>query len=143
MVKEATQTPKGTAQQLCLEKELFGLALGVDLDLGGESSDRIENDHPDLSTLDEGFESAEGLFGAAGFDDQEVVESDTQDTCVAEIEAVFSVDVNGQSTGLLTGLDRVEGQGGFADACIAKDLDHSAFWIAAYTEGLIESPRTA
>lgn len=126
-----------------MEEDLFGLALGVDLDLGGERGDRIENDHPDLSALDECFDRAEGLFGAAGFDDQEVVESDPQDACVAKIETVFGVDVNSQSTGLLAGLDRVEGQGRFADAGIAKDLDHAAFWIAAHTEGLIESPRTA
>ena len=112
--------------------------LAVELGLGDEGGDGVDDEHVDGAGADQSFDDLEGLLAVVGLRDEEVVDVDAELFGVAGIEGVLGVDEGGEAAGLLGLGDDLQGDGGLAGGLRAEDLDDAAAGNAADAEGGVE-----
>jgi len=115
--------------------------LAVELGLGREGGDGVEDDHVDRVRADERLHDVERVLAGVGLGDEEVVEVDADDAGVLRVECVLDVDEGGEAAALLGLGDHAETEGGLAGGFRAVDLDDAALGEAADPEGEVDGKR--
>jgi hypothetical protein len=137
-VDRAGELPKGLAEQVGLHPGVVLADLAVQLGLGDEGGDRVDDHHRHLAGADQEAGDLEGLLAAGGLADQELMGVDADLLGPVEVEGVLGVDEQpGPASALGLGEDG-EGESGLADAFGAVDLGDTALGEAADTEGVVE-----
>ena len=75
--------------------------LAVELGLGNQRGDGIDNENIDGTGADQGFRNFQSLFAGVGLRNQQIVDIDAQLLSVPGIKCVFGVDKRRQTAGLL------------------------------------------
>ncbi len=126
----ASELAEGLAHQAGLKADVAVAHLALDLGLGDQSRDRIDDDDVDGARTHEGVGDLQGLLAMVRLAHQELVHVDAELTGVAGIERVLCVDERRDAARLLGFGDRVEGERGLAARLGAVDLDDAAACIA-------------
>ena len=120
-------------------KAHLGVAhLPLQLGLGHEGRDGIDDQDVQGAAANEGFGDFEGLLAAVGLRDQQVVGIDADLAGVGHIEGVLGVDEGRQSVLFLRLGHDVQGKGRFSARFGAENLDHPSPGNAAHAECGIE-----
>jgi hypothetical protein len=115
--------------------------LAVELGLGDEGGDGVEDDDVDRVGADERLHDVERVFAGVGLGDEEIVEVHADHLGVFRIERVLDVDEGGEAA-LALGLgDDAQAEGRLAGGLRAVDLDDAALRQAADAEGEVDGER--
>ena len=128
------QLAQGLGHQAGLEAHLRLAHLALDLGLGHEGRDRVDDDHVDRAGADEHLGDLEGLLAVVGLGDEQVVGVDAELLGVLGVERVLGVDEGREAAGLLGLGDDLEGERRLAGRLRAEDLDDAAARDAADAE---------
>jgi hypothetical protein len=129
------------AHQARLQAGQLVAHLALDLGLGRQRGDRVDDDDVDAAGAHQHVGDLERLLAGVGLRDQQVVDVDAELLGVARVERVLGVDEGGGAAELLHLGDDVQGQRGLAGGLRAVDLDHPAARQAADAERDVEAER--
>ncbi len=96
---------QGLGHQAGLQAHVRVAHFAVELGLGDEGGDGVDDEDVDGAGADEGFDDLEGLLAVVGLRDEEVVDVDAKLLGVGGIERVLGVDEGGE-TAASSGLRR-------------------------------------
>ena len=111
----------------------------VELGLGNQRGDGVDDQHVDGAGADQGFGDFQGLLAGVGLRDEQIVDIHAQLLGVAGVEGVLGVDKGRQAAGLLGLGDDLQGDGGFARGLGAEDLGDAAAGNAAHAQRGVEA----
>ena len=135
------QLAQGLGHQAGLEAHLRFAHLALDLGLGHQRGDRVDDDDVDGAGADQHLGDLEGLLAVVGLGDQQLVDVDAELLGVLRVEGVLGVDEGGQAAGLLGLGDDLEGERRLARGFRAEDLDDAAARDAADAERGVDRER--
>ena len=115
----------------------FALELG----LGRERSDRVDDDQIDRAGTGERVHDLERLLAGVGLGDQQFLQVDAELLGVLDVERVFGIDKGAGAAELLHFGDDLQRQRGFARRLRAVDLDHTAAWQTANAQRNVQPQR--
>ena len=115
--------------------------LAVELGLGDQGGDRIEDDDVDAVGADERLHDVERVLAAVGLGDEQVVELHADDAGVFRVERMLDVDEGGEAALSLALGDDAQAEGGLARGFRAVDLDDAAEGQAADAEREVDGER--
>ena len=127
--------------QAGLEADVAVAHLALDLGAGHQRRDRVDDDDVERAGADQHVGDLERLLTGVGLGDEQRVGVDAERLGVLGVERVLGVDERRDAAGLLRVGDRVQGDGGLAEALRAVDLDDPAAGQAADAEGDVEGDR--
>ena len=133
---------EGLGHQACLQAHVGVAHLAVELGLGDQGGDRVDDQDVDGAGADQGFDDLKRLLAVVGLRDEQVVGVYAELFGVGGVEGVLGVDEGGEAAGLLGLGDDLEGDGGFTGAFRAEYLDDAATGNAADAEGGVEGDGT-
>ena len=113
--------------------------LAVQLSLGDERGDGIDDQHVNGAGADEGFGNLQSLFAAIRLRNQQVIDIDAQLFGVGGVEGVLRVDKGRQAAGLLRLGNDLQRDGGLARGLRAENLNDAAAGNAAHAQSGVES----
>ena len=135
----AGELAQGLGHEAGLQAHVGVAHFAVELGLGDQGGDGIDDQHVDGAGPDQGLGDLEGLLAGVGLGDEEVVDIDAELLGVAGVEGVLGVDKGGQAAGALGFGDDLQGDGGLAGGLGAEDLGNAAAGNAADAEGGVEA----
>jgi hypothetical protein len=112
--------------------------LALDLGLGDEGGDGVDDDHIDRVGADEQLADLEGLLARVGLADEQVVDVDAELAGPGRVERVLGVDERRDAAGLLGAGDHGERQRGLTGRFGAEDLDDPPAGDAAPAQREVE-----
>ena len=112
--------------------------LALDLGLGHERRDRVDDDHVERARSDEHVGDLERLLPRVGLGDVELVDVHADGRRVDRVHRVLGVDVRAHAAVALGLGDHVHGERGLAGRLRAVDLDDPAAGQPADAEGEVE-----
>ncbi len=115
--------------------------LALDLGLGRERGDRVDDDQVDRGRAHQRVDDLERLLAGVGLGDQQLLQVDAELLRVLHVERVLGVDEGAGAAELLHLGDDLQGERGLAARLRAVDLDHPAARQAADAEGDVEAER--
>ena len=115
--------------------------LALDLGLGHQRGDRVDDDEIDRAGAHELVGDLERLLAVVGLRDQQLLDLDAEPARVVDVERVLGVDERAHAAGALRLGDRVQRQRGLARRLGAVDLDDAAARQAADAEREVERDR--
>ena len=110
------QLPEGLGHEAGLQAHLGVAHLALDLGLGNQGRDRVDDDDVDGAGADEHLGDLEGLLARVGLGDEEVVGVTPSFLRVVRVERVLRVDERREAARLLGFGDDVEGESRLAAA---------------------------
>ncbi len=111
----------------------------LDLGLGNQGGDRVDDQNVDGAAAHQRFGNLEGLLAGIGLGHEQVVGLDAELAGVLDVQGVLGVDECGDASFFLGFGDDVQGQGRFARGLRTVDLDDAASGYAADAEGQVEA----
>jgi hypothetical protein len=129
------------AHEARLEADVGVAHVTLELRLGGQGGDRVDDDHVEGAGADEHVADLERLLAEVRLADQEVVGAHADLAGVADVERVLGVDEGAHAPAPLRLGDHVQGQGGLARRLRAVDLDDATAREAADPERDVEPER--
>ncbi len=110
----------------------------IDLSLGGESGNRVDDDHIHSTTAYEGFTDFKGLFATVRLTDPKLVNINSKLLRICGIQGMLSIDECGDSSGFLAFCDGMQGQGSLSAAFRSVNLYDTATGISSYPQSLVK-----
>ncbi len=114
------------AHEARLQADVAVAHLALDLGLGHERRDGVDDDQVDRARAHERVGDLERLLAVVGLADEQLVDVDAELARVARVERVLGVDERRDAALLLALRDRVECERGLAARLRAVDLDDAA-----------------
>ena len=126
------------AHEARLQADVAVAHVALDLGLGHERRDRVDDDDVDRAGAHEHVGDLERLLAVVGLADEQLVGLDAELARVGGVERVLGVDERRDAARLLGLGDGVEGERGLAARLRAVDLDDAAARVAADAERDVE-----
>src|SRR5712692_6985636 len=126
-----------------LEAHVLIAHLALDLRLGYQRCDRVDDHHVDRAAANQGLRNFESLLSRVGLRDEQLLDLHPELLRVAHVERVLRVDEGGAPALRLHLCDGVQRQRGLAARLRAVDLDDTAAWIPAASQRDVEPQRAA
>ena len=115
--------------------------LALDLGLGRQCGDRVDDDHVDRARAHQRIGDLERLLAGVRLRDEQLVEVDAELLCVLDVERMLGVDERAGASDLLHLCDDLQRQRGLARRFRAVDLDHPTARQAADAECDVQPER--
>ena len=137
----AGQLAQRLAHQPRLQAHVLIAHLALDLGLGHERGDRVDDDQIDRAAAYERLQDVERLLSGVWLAHEQLPDVDAERAGVVHVERVLGVDERGDAARALDLGDRVQRQRRLAARFGAEDLDDAPAWIAPAAQRAIERRR--
>ena len=141
LAERAGELAQGLGHQAGLEADVAVAHLALDLGLGHQGGDRVDDDDVDRAGADQHVGDLERLLAGVGLRDEQGVGVDAELLGVLGVERVLGVDERGDAARALGVGDGVQRQRGLAGRLRAVDLDDAAARQPADAERDVEGDR--
>ena len=115
--------------------------VALELGLGHERGDGVDDEHVDGAGADERLRDLERLLSRVGLGDEQIVGIDADLPCIIHVEGVLGVDEGRQAVLFLRLRDDVEGQGRLPARFGSEDLDDPSPGHSTRPERHVEADR--
>ena len=133
--------PQRLAHESRLQTHLALTHLALDLGLGRQCGDTVDDDDVDGAAADELVGNLQCLLAVVGLADPQVVHVHAQRLGIKAVEGMLGVDDGGYTAHLLGLGDGVDGQGGLTRGFGTVDLDDASAGITAHTQCVVKADR--